>query len=56
MTIKPETATKAEMLIEADRLLEIGVRAEVAGKSETMVNLAMKKALGVENQEFDVRK
>lgn len=49
------TATKADCLAEAERLLNIAIRAEENGKGERMVDFGLRKACEIENAAFDGR-
>lgn len=46
----PDQATKEQFDAEIERLLQLGIRAEEGGKSEKLVNAALRKAETVENQ------
>lgn len=50
-----KTATKTECLIEANRLLDLGIRAEASGKGDTLIDRSIKMAVLAENAAFDGR-
>lgn len=54
MDIAPEPKTKSEALAKANHWLNKAVALEDEGKSAKMVEMAFKKAVGLENKAFEL--
>lgn len=53
--MKMDEATKIQCLAEAERFLNIAVRAETEGKSEKMIDMGLAQAVKWEDAAFDSR-